>query len=116
MDPHPKPPARRLVTASRWALAVGRLNAQVARVRQQAALYRRTRRFSEPGWPMAAWSASFLRHWSEELREQCDPDCIIDWASELYPTHGHLRAEDVAQSEWESMFDDNVEEDDPAET
>lgn len=108
MTPRAKPAPRRAATTLRWALAVDRLNAQVARLRRRAALYRRSRGFSEPGWPMAAWSASFLRHWSEELREQCDPDCILDWASELYPTHGHLKAEEVAQSEWESMFEDDT--------
>lgn len=48
---------------------------------------------------MALWAEAFLNHWSVELKEPCD---ILDWAYELYPKHGHLRPEDVAQAEWEA--------------
>jgi hypothetical protein len=55
----------------------------------------------------AAWATAFLLHWSETLREDCDRSDILDWAGELYPTHGHLQPEAVAQAEWESMFDED---------
>lgn len=55
----------------------------------------------------SAWATAFLLHWSETLREDCDRSDILDWAGELYPTHGHLRPEVVAQSEWESLFDED---------
>jgi hypothetical protein len=66
-------------------------------------------------WAAAAWAAAFLHHWSDTLREDCDRHCVLDWASELYPTHGHLRAEEVAQAEWESLFEEeDAAEDDAA--
>jgi hypothetical protein len=101
----------------RRAVTLGRLSAQLAAARWRAAstawqVLPRSRPVS--AWAAAAWGAAFLHHWCDTLREDCDRRYILDWASELYPTHGHLRADEVAQAEWESMFDEDSLEDDTA--
>lgn len=99
------------------ALFPGAVVLATTRLRQAVSLaywHRLLRSRPTSDWASAAWAAAFLHHWSDTLHEECDRRCMLDWASELYPTHGHLRAEDVAQAEWESLFEEEDNKDDNA--
>jgi hypothetical protein len=51
---------------------------------------------------MLEWARAFYMRWSD--LEPCDAENILDWAYELFPTHGHRQAEDVALEAWEQML------------
>jgi hypothetical protein len=46
------------------------------------------------------WGRRFFMHWSQVLREPSDAQNILDWAYELFRTHGTRAPEEVAQEEW----------------